>query len=113
MTLARHFNLSLLLKIIVVVVVLGLLGITCIGRPKSRWKSSYTLTDGVEGSECNCSEVMRGNVDEITKAKLLVLRKDFRKKVHVPDDFYIDATRDCKCVAELVSFVAPFLKLLT
>lgn len=109
---SRHLNLNLLLKIMVIVVVLGVLWITCIGQPKSRWGSSYTLTDGVEESECDCLEVMRGNVDEITKAKLLVLKKNFRKNVHVPDDFYIDATQDCKCVAELISFVAPFFKLL-
>lgn len=110
---SNHFNLRLLLKIMAAVVVLGLLWIICIGRPERKWESAYILTDGVEESECNCSKVMLGDVDELRKAKLLTLRKDFRQKSRVPDDFYIGATQDCKCVAELVSFVVPFLKLLT
>lgn len=107
MTATRHFSLTLQLKITVVIV--GLLLIICVSQPKSKWDSSYTLTDGVEESECSCSKVMRGNVDEIAKAKLLVFRKDFHGKVHVPDEFYIDATLNCKWV---VGFLAPFLKLL-
>lgn len=95
---SRHFNLKLFLKIMVVVVVLGSLWIIRVRQSQSRWKTSYILTDGGEGSDVNCSEVMLGNADVLSKAKLRVLRKDFLQKVRVPDDFYIDATQDCKCV---------------
>lgn len=107
MTSAGLFNLKLLLKFVAIVVALGSLWIICMGQPKSRWESSYSLTNEVNGSECNCLEVIRGNVDEISKAKSLVLRGDFRKQFLVTNDFYIDATKDCKCVAEFHSFVAP------
>lgn len=99
MKLPRRLSLKLLLKI---VVVLGSLwGFTLILTPQSRRNPSYILTDGVPGSSCDCLKVLYGDLEEIEKAKLLSIRRDFRTKVRVTDDFYINATRDCK-------YVVPF-----
>lgn len=91
-----HFNLKLLLK---VAIILGSLWIfTLVHELQSRWNPSYILTDEVSGSSCNCLKVLLGDVEEIEKAKLLSIRKDYRAKVRVTDDFYINATQDCKYV---------------
>lgn len=104
----RRVSLKLLLKIMVLLGSLWMF--TLVREPKSKWNPSHILTDGVPGSACNCLEVLRGDEEEIEKAKILSIRRDFRRKVRVPDDLYINATQDCKCVAGFISFVAPFLK---
>lgn len=81
---------------------------TLVFKAQSRWNPSYLLTDGVPESLCNCVEVLRGNADEIEKTKLISIRKDFRKRVRVPDDFYVNATQDCKYV--MLNLYAPFSK---
>lgn len=97
------FTLAPLLKIIAVMVVLALLWI----QFKSGPKTSNLLIDGNSESEYDCSEILRGNVEEIEKTKLLLSSTDFRQKVLHPDDHYIKAAQDCKCVARFISFVAP------
>lgn len=101
--LSRHCRLVPLLTITVVMVVLALLRI----QFKSGPKSSNLLFDGNSQSEYNCSEILHGNVEEIEKTKLLLSSTDFRQKVLHPDDHYIKAAQDCKCVARFIGFVAP------
>lgn len=104
----QRFSLKLLLKIAVVLVLLWTLSL--VSKPQSRWDLFYIPTDGLPGSSCDCLKVLRGDVEEIEKVKLLSIRKDFRRKVRVTDDFYINATQDCKYVKGFFSFVAPVLK---
>ncbi|XP_075903240.1 beta-1,3-galactosyl-O-glycosyl-glycoprotein beta-1,6-N-acetylglucosaminyltransferase-like [Nelusetta ayraudi] len=89
----RRVSLKLLLKIMVLLGSLWMF--TLVREPKSKWNPSHIVTDGVPGSSCNCLEVLRGDEEEIEKAKLLSIRRDFRRKVRVPDDLYINATHDC------------------
>lgn len=99
----RRFSLKLLLKIVVILASLWMF--TLVRSPQSKWNPSYFLTDGVPGSSCDCLKVLSGDDDEIEKAKLLSIRRDYRTKVQVTDDFYINATQDCTCVQGFFSFV--------
>lgn len=59
--------------------------------------SDYRYSDGEPESACNCSAILQGDDKEVEKAQLLSLRGSFQKQVRVPDEFYISATRDCRC----------------
>lgn len=102
----RCLSLQFLLKI---AAVLGLLGMLALLRqPRTAWNPSYIFsyswldyTDNGGGPEsaCDCVAILRGDVEEIEKAKLLTITRDFRRSVRVPDEYYINATRDCRCAA--------------
>ncbi|XP_075903177.1 beta-1,3-galactosyl-O-glycosyl-glycoprotein beta-1,6-N-acetylglucosaminyltransferase-like isoform X1 [Nelusetta ayraudi] len=47
-------------------------------------------------SECNCASIWQGDTEEIEKAKLMTLHKDFRRSVRISDEDYINATQDCE-----------------
>lgn len=99
----RRFSLKLLLKIVVVLGSLWM--VTLVHKPQSRWNPSYHLTDGVLESSCDCLKVLHDDDEEVEKAKLLSIRRDFRNKVRLTDDFYINATQDCKYVKGFFIFV--------
>lgn len=57
---------------------------------------NYVDTDRGTASECDCASIWRGDAEEIERAKLKMLRKDFRRSVRISDEDYIRATQDCK-----------------
>lgn len=59
----------------------------------------YTYDDSGPEKMCNCTAIMQGEKNALEKAKLLTITKKFKKSVHVPDEYYINATQDCRCVA--------------
>ncbi|XP_059192949.1 beta-1,3-galactosyl-O-glycosyl-glycoprotein beta-1,6-N-acetylglucosaminyltransferase-like [Centropristis striata] len=71
---------------------------------KIRWDPTYILRyswldydDADAGPEkvCNCSAILQGDGEAVDQAKLLAITKDFRKRVQIPDEYYISATKDC------------------
>lgn len=59
----------------------------------------YTDADGGPEKVCNCSAILQGEREALEQAKLLTISKDFHKSVQIPDEYYINATQDCRCVA--------------
>ncbi|XP_063344876.1 beta-1,3-galactosyl-O-glycosyl-glycoprotein beta-1,6-N-acetylglucosaminyltransferase-like [Pelmatolapia mariae] len=55
----------------------------------------YTDDDESPEKVCNCSAILLGEEDEIQQAKLLTITKDFQKSTQIPDEYYINATKDC------------------
>uniref|UniRef100_A0A3B4ZF82 Beta-1,3-galactosyl-O-glycosyl-glycoprotein beta-1,6-N-acetylglucosaminyltransferase-like n=1 Tax=Stegastes partitus TaxID=144197 RepID=A0A3B4ZF82_9TELE len=99
MRLLRRGQLSLLLKLTVVLGSVWMLSL--LSDMKTDWSLNYswleyTDIDGGPEKECNCSAIMRGNKAELEKAKFLTITKDFRKRVQIPDEYYINATKDCR-----------------
>ena len=96
------------LKLLLLSVVLGSLWMLRISRPKMSWNPSYimgyswleyTNDDGGPEKVCNCSAILLGETGALEQAKLLTITKDFKKSVQIPDEYYINATQDCRCVA--------------
>ncbi|KAM4615896.1 beta-1,3-galactosyl-O-glycosyl-glycoprotein beta-1,6-N-acetylglucosaminyltransferase-like [Polymixia lowei] len=56
----------------------------------------YTYTDFSPEDVCNCSAILQGEPEALEKAKLLTITKDFQKSVQIPDEYYINATKDCR-----------------
>ncbi|MEQ2219622.1 hypothetical protein XENOCAPTIV_020915 [Xenoophorus captivus] len=48
---------------------------------------------------CNCSAIQQGDREALQEAKLLTITKHFRKTIQIPDEYYINQTQDCRCVA--------------
>ncbi|XP_038558853.1 beta-1,3-galactosyl-O-glycosyl-glycoprotein beta-1,6-N-acetylglucosaminyltransferase-like [Micropterus salmoides] len=95
--------LKLLLKLTVVLGSLWMLYL--MSHPKTDLDPTYSLryswleyTDADGGPEkvCNCTAIMQGEREALKQAKLLTITKDFRKNVWIPDEHYINATRDCR-----------------
>lgn len=105
----RRLKQGWLLRLLKLIVVLGSLWmLSLVSRPKTGWDPTYILryswleyTDADGGPEkvCNCSAILRGEMEALEQAKLLTITKDFHKSVQVPDEYYINATQDCRCVA--------------
>ncbi|XP_026199679.1 beta-1,3-galactosyl-O-glycosyl-glycoprotein beta-1,6-N-acetylglucosaminyltransferase [Anabas testudineus] len=55
----------------------------------------YTDVDGDPEEECNCYAILKGEREAIEKVKLLTITKDFKKRIHIPNEYYINATEDC------------------
>ncbi|XP_022613377.1 beta-1,3-galactosyl-O-glycosyl-glycoprotein beta-1,6-N-acetylglucosaminyltransferase-like isoform X1 [Seriola dumerili] len=103
MRLLKGGRLLLLLKITLGLGSLWMLSL--LSRPKTSWDPTYFLSyswleytdaDGGPETACNCSEILRGERQALEQAKLLTLTEDFRKSVHIPDEYYINATKDCR-----------------
>ncbi|XP_054905143.1 beta-1,3-galactosyl-O-glycosyl-glycoprotein beta-1,6-N-acetylglucosaminyltransferase-like [Poeciliopsis prolifica] len=45
---------------------------------------------------CNCSGLLEGNTEALVEAKLLTITKEFQKHIHIPDEYYINETKDCR-----------------
>lgn len=109
----KCLSLKLLLKLTVVVVSLWML--ILLSQPKTgrdpasifsySWLD-YTDADGSPEAACDCSAILGGEKEEIEKAKILSITTDFRKSVQIPDEYYINATQDCRCVAGFSHFIA-------
>ena len=67
--------------------------------PILRWNNRWLDSKEYEGKledACNCSFLLQGDIDCITNAKILSITNDFRKKVLRKEDYYINATVDCR-----------------
>lgn len=102
MRLLKRISLKLMLKLTAVVASLGMLVIL---RHKTGWRNIYmfhyswleiTDADGNPEAVCNCSAILQGDQEEIEKAKILAVTQEFQKTVQVPDEYYINATQDCR-----------------
>ncbi|KAM4577375.1 beta-1,3-galactosyl-O-glycosyl-glycoprotein beta-1,6-N-acetylglucosaminyltransferase-like [Odontesthes bonariensis] len=56
----------------------------------------YTDDDGGPEKVCNCSAILQGEQEALEQAKLLTITKDFRKSIQIPDEYYNNATQDCR-----------------
>lgn len=100
----KRISLKLILKLTTVVASLGMLVVL---RHKIGWRNTYmfhygwleiTDADGNPEAACNCSAILQGDQEEIEKAKVLAIMKDFQKAIHTPDEYYVNATQDCRSV---------------
>lgn len=100
----KRISLKLILKLAAVVAFLGMLAVL---RHKTDWRNTYmfhyswleiTDADGNPEAACNCSAILQGDQEEIEKAKILAVRQDFQKAVQIPDEYYVNATQDCRSV---------------
>lgn len=95
----KRLRLSLLLKL---TVVLGSVWMLCLlNELRTDWSFTYswweyTDVDGGPEKQCNCSAILQGDTKELEKATLLALSKEFRESVRIPDEYYINATKDCR-----------------
>uniref|UniRef100_A0A3Q3WUZ6 Uncharacterized protein n=1 Tax=Mola mola TaxID=94237 RepID=A0A3Q3WUZ6_MOLML len=86
-----------------------------LSRPEAVWDPTtnifsyswldYTDEDGDPEAACNCSAILQGDTEEIEKAALLSLSKAFLETVRIPDEYYINATQDCRCVVVLGNLI--------
>uniref|UniRef100_A0A3Q4H6U9 Glucosaminyl (N-acetyl) transferase 3, mucin type n=1 Tax=Neolamprologus brichardi TaxID=32507 RepID=A0A3Q4H6U9_NEOBR len=56
----------------------------------------YTNIDESPEKVCNCSAILQGEKEALLKAKLLTITKDFQKIIQIPDEYYINATQNCR-----------------
>lgn len=97
-------KLPLLLKFFAALLSLWLLSF--VSLLKSDWTPAFKLhydwleytDDGSPESECNCSSILEGDQEALDQAKLLTLTRAFQKRIKISDEYYINATEDCRCV---------------
>ncbi|KAM9360685.1 beta-1,3-galactosyl-O-glycosyl-glycoprotein beta-1,6-N-acetylglucosaminyltransferase-like [Symphorus nematophorus] len=79
--------------------------VNLLSHPKTGWDPKYIFqnswleyTDGDGSPEelCNCSGILQGDRDALELAKILTMNKAFQKSVQIPDEYYINATQDCR-----------------
>ncbi|XP_039659092.1 beta-1,3-galactosyl-O-glycosyl-glycoprotein beta-1,6-N-acetylglucosaminyltransferase-like [Perca fluviatilis] len=77
--------------------------LSLLGLPKIGWDPTYrfswleyTDADDLPEKVCNCSAILLGESEAVEQAKILTITKDFRKSVQIPDEYYINATQDCR-----------------
>lgn len=104
MWLLKHIKLKWMLMLTVLVMFVGILVVL---RQTTSWTNSYmfsyrwleiTDTDGNMDAVCNCSAILLRDQEEIEKVKMLAIRRDFQKTIQLPDEYYINATQDCRSV---------------
>lgn len=72
-----------------------------------RWLE-YTGHEGDPENPCNCSAILQSDPQSIEQAKLLSLTQDFRHKFIKSNDYYKNATMDCRwAVLEYDTFKEP------
>ncbi|KAM6930686.1 beta-1,3-galactosyl-O-glycosyl-glycoprotein beta-1,6-N-acetylglucosaminyltransferase 3-like [Xenentodon cancila] len=52
--------------------------------------------DGGPEKACNCTGILQGDPAALEQAKILTITKDFKNRIHLPDEYYINATQDCR-----------------
>lgn len=104
MWLLKRIHRKLILKLTVVVASFGMLNLL---RHHTDWGTAYmfhtswleiTDADGNPEAVCNCSAILQGDQEEIEKTKILAITQEFQKSVHIPDEYYFNATQDCRSV---------------
>ncbi|XP_041855771.1 beta-1,3-galactosyl-O-glycosyl-glycoprotein beta-1,6-N-acetylglucosaminyltransferase-like [Melanotaenia boesemani] len=103
MRLLKRSWLCLLLKLAIAVGSLSL--VFLVSQLNTDWAPGFThkyswleYTADVGGPEkgCNCSAILQGDWKALERAKILTITKDVRKSIQIPDDYYINATTDCR-----------------
>ncbi|XP_014853735.1 PREDICTED: beta-1,3-galactosyl-O-glycosyl-glycoprotein beta-1,6-N-acetylglucosaminyltransferase [Poecilia mexicana] len=61
----------------------------------NRWLEYRDYDFGPE-RVCNCSAIQEGNTEALLEAKLLTITKEFQKNIQIPDEYYINETKDCR-----------------
>lgn len=108
----RHLPWSLLSLVLVTTLVWMFLGLGPSGMgldPSNSFSFThnqleYSESDGSSEDECDCSAILKGDHDAVEKAKLLTITKGFQKSVKVPDEYYVNATQDCRCGIVLLHY---------
>lgn len=104
MWLLKRVTLKVMLMLTFAVAFLGMLSIF---RYKKGWTKTFmfsyrwleiTDADGNPEAVCNCSAILQGDNEEIEKAKILGIRQDFQKSIQIPDEYYVNASQDCRYV---------------
>lgn len=103
MWLLNRISLKLMLRLTVAASFLGFLVVL---RHKTGWRNPYmfsyswlevTDADGNPEAACNCSAILQGDEEEIEKTKMLAITRTFQKSVQIPDEYYPNLTKDCRC----------------
>ncbi|XP_076025575.1 beta-1,3-galactosyl-O-glycosyl-glycoprotein beta-1,6-N-acetylglucosaminyltransferase-like isoform X2 [Genypterus blacodes] len=71
-------------------------GLGRVSRLTNSWSDS--TEDSSPEHVCNCSGILQGDVEALEQAKLLTITKEFHQRIHIPDESYVRATQDCRCV---------------
>lgn len=104
MWLLKRISLRLILKLTAVVAFVVMLTVL---RHKIDWRNTYMLhsnwleitdADGNPEALCNCSAILQGDQEEIEKNKILAITQKFQKAIQIPDEYYINAAKDCRSV---------------
>ncbi|XP_073322878.1 beta-1,3-galactosyl-O-glycosyl-glycoprotein beta-1,6-N-acetylglucosaminyltransferase-like [Pagrus major] len=95
-----------LLWLLRLIVVLGSLWmLTLLSHTQTSWKPTYSLRyswleytelDGDPEKMYDCSGILRGEREALEQAKLLTITKTFKNSTQIPDEYYINATKDCR-----------------
>ncbi|KAK0144922.1 Beta-1,3-galactosyl-O-glycosyl-glycoprotein beta-1,6-N-acetylglucosaminyltransferase [Merluccius polli] len=56
----------------------------------------YIKHGGDPKDACNCSSILQGDANSIEQAQLLSINRNFRRNATRSDDYYINATLDCR-----------------
>ncbi|XP_034025458.1 beta-1,3-galactosyl-O-glycosyl-glycoprotein beta-1,6-N-acetylglucosaminyltransferase-like [Thalassophryne amazonica] len=56
----------------------------------------YTDADNSPEKVCNCSAILHGEREALEQAKLLTITKEFLKRIQIPDEYYVNASQDCR-----------------
>lgn len=68
------------------------------GVYRLRYSSLDYTDDNSPENACNCSGIVQGDPKVLEQAKLLIITKEFHKRIQIPDEYYINATQDCRYV---------------
>uniref|UniRef100_A0A3B3CWV5 Glucosaminyl (N-acetyl) transferase 3, mucin type n=1 Tax=Oryzias melastigma TaxID=30732 RepID=A0A3B3CWV5_ORYME len=98
----QYRKLPLVVKIFTALLSLWLLSL--VSLLNSKWTPAFKLhydwleytDDGSPESECNCSSILEGDQEALDKAKVLTITREFQKRVKIPNEYYVNATKDCK-----------------
>ncbi|XP_076586659.1 beta-1,3-galactosyl-O-glycosyl-glycoprotein beta-1,6-N-acetylglucosaminyltransferase-like [Chaetodon auriga] len=63
--------------------------------PRYSWLE-YTHADYGRENVYNCSAIVQGEKKALAQAKLLSTTREFSKSVQIPNEYYINATQDCR-----------------
>lgn len=104
MWLLKRLSLKLALKLSAVMASLGMFAVL---SHKTGWRKTsmfhhrsleITDADGNPEAVLNCSAFLQGNQEEVEKSKILAITQAFQKTVQIPDEYYVNATQDCRSV---------------
>lgn len=102
--LLKRISLKLMVRLTYLLAFMGMLVVL---KQKTGWGNTYMSSyswlgisdaDGNPEAVCNCSAILQRDQEEIEKAKTLAITRQFQKAIQIPDEFYMNATRDCRSV---------------
>ncbi|XP_037337994.2 beta-1,3-galactosyl-O-glycosyl-glycoprotein beta-1,6-N-acetylglucosaminyltransferase-like [Pungitius pungitius] len=57
---------------------------------------NYSDADGGPENKCDCPAILQGDSKALEQAKTLTSTKDFQKSITIPNEYYINASQDCR-----------------